>query len=586
VWAPHAARVDVILEHEGVTATRPLARLRDGIFTGQQLGLSVGARYRFSLDGGPGLPDPASRWQPDGVHGASAYVDPHEFVWTDGGWNGVPRDDLVIYELHVGAFTPDGTFAGVETRLEYLAELGITAIELMPIAESAGARNWGYDGVDLFAPSHHYGTPDELRRLVNAAHRHGIGVIVDVVYNHLGPDGAYLSAFSPYYFSAHHTNRWGAAVNLDGEHSEHVRAYLIENALHWIHEYHVDGLRLDATHTLVDDGSRHFLSELRERIRETETRPIVLIAEDDRNLANLLQPPPRGYGLDAVWADDFHHQMRVALTGERDGYFGDFAGTTADLASTIRQGWLYTGQREPRSGRPRGSDPTGLAPSQFIVCLQNHDQIGNRAFGDRLHHDIGLDVYRAASALLLLLPQTPLLFMGQEWATSTPFLYFTDHEPGLGRLVTEGRRREFAAFAAFADPVTQTRIPDPQDPSTFALSRLSWSERHAPTHAGVERLYRTLLGLRKSEPALRDRSAFVDAVAADEGTLVLRRLPWVLVVRLHGAGRVDLGPIGASAPILTTEDEAFCEGGLVPDVGLDGRSVRFHGPAAVILKQR
>src|SRR3954454_21063088 len=504
VWAPHAARVDVVFQKDGFTVTRPLVRLDDGTFTGWQPDLLPGARYRFRVDGGAPMPDPASRWQPDGVHGASAYVDPNEFVWTDAEWHGLRREELAIYELHVGTFTPEGTFAGVEAQLGYLAALGVTAIELMPVAECAGARNWGYDGVDLFAPSHHYGTPDDLRRLVNAAHMHGLAVLLDVVYTHLGPDGAYLPSYSRYYFSADHTSQWGAAVNLDGEHSEHVRGFFIENALHWIHEYHIDGLRLDATHALVDAGSPHFLSELRARVRAEAMRPVVLLAEDERNLATLIQAPPRGYGLDAVWADVFHHQVRVALTGERDGYFGDFSGTAQELAATIRQGWFYTGQRTPRTGLPRGSDPSGLAASQFVVCVQNHDQVGNRAFGDRLHHAIGLDAYRAVSALLLLAPEIPLLFMGQEWAASTPFLYFTDHEPTLGRLVTEGGRQEVAAFPAFSDPVTRLQIPDPQDPSTFGLSRLQWDEREAMPHAGVERLYRRLLDLRRRDPAWRD----------------------------------------------------------------------------------
>jgi maltooligosyltrehalose trehalohydrolase len=586
VWAPHAGRVDVIFERDNFTVTRALARLPDGAFTGWEPDLATGTRYRFSLDGGPGLPDPASRWQPDGVHGASAYVDPTEFVWSDQDWDGVQREDLVIYELHVGTFTPEGTFAGVEARLGYLAALGVTAIELMPIAECAGTRNWGYDGVDLFAPSHHYGTPDHLRRLVNAAHRHGIAVILDVVYNHLGPEGAYLSAYSPYYFSSRHTSRWGAAVNLDGEHSEQVRAFFIENALHWIHEYHIDGLRLDATHTMVDSGSPHFLSELRARVHDQTSRPAMLIAEDERNLAALILPPPRGYGLDAVWADDFHHQVRVALVGERDGYFGDFTGTATDLAATVRQGWFYTGQRTPRTGQPRGSDPSGLAPSQFVFCVQNHDQIGNRAFGDRLHHAVDLDVYRAVSALLLLLPQIPLLFMGQEWAASTPFLYFTDHDPALGRLVTEGRRREFAAFAAFADPLTRLQIPDPQDPSTFALSRLSWDERHAGTHAGIERLYRRLLGIRRTDPVFRDRRKHLDVAAADERTIVLQRNQWTLVVRLEHAALVDLDLPATSTVVLTTEDEAFCERGHLPDIDIAAGTIRFHRPAAVLLRQR
>ena len=586
VWAPEASSVDVVFERDRFTVSRALARRPDGTFTGWVPDVEPGARYRFSIGGRPGLPDPASRWQPDGVHGASAFVNPHDFVWTDHDWNGVQREDLVIYELHVGAFSPEGTFAGVESRLGALAALGVTAIELMPLAEAAGTRNWGYDGVDLFAPSHHYGTPDDLRRLVNAAHAHGLAVIVDVVYNHLGPDGAYLSAYSRAYFPERRTGKWGAAINLDGDGSEHVRHFFFENALHWIHEYHVDGLRLDATHALEDAGAFHFLAELRARVDASASRPILLIAEDERNLATLLQPQPAGYGLDAVWADDFHHQMRVALAGDQDGYFADFTGAAEDVADTIRRGWFYTGQQTRSGGTPRGTDPTGLAPTQFVVCLQNHDQVGNRAFGDRLHHGIDLAAYRAASALLLLLPQTPLIFMGQEWAASTPFLYFTDHEPGLGRLVTEGRREEFAAFAAFADPLTRVQIPDPQDPSTFSLSRLWWSERAMPPHDGVERLYRSLLDLRRRERALRDADRSpIDVFASDGDTVVLRRRPWIVVARLRGAGVVHTGA-GGTELVLTTEDQTFCEGGVVPEVDNGAGTISFGGPAAVLLKQR
>ena len=447
-----------------------------------------------------------------------------------------------------------GTFAAAEARLGYLADLGVTAIELMPVAECAGYRNWGYDGVDLFAPSHHYGTPDDFRRLVNAAHLHGLAVILDVVYNHLGPEGAYLSRIQPAVFLDRITPADGGPRSIwTGSTVSRCVAFFVENALHWIHEYHVDGLRLDATHALVDDGSPHFLAELRARVHDQATRPALLIAEDERNLAVLVQPPPRGFGLDAVWADDFHHQVRVALTGERDGYFGDFTGAAADLALTIRQGWFYTGQQSPRTGEPRGSDPSGLSLSQFVVCLQNHDQVGNRAFGDRLNHAIELDAYRAVSALLLFLPETPLLFMGQEWAASAPFLYFTDHEPALGRLVTEGRRQEFAAFPAFSDPLTRLQIPDPQDPSTFALSRLSWGERGGGAHAGIEHWYRTLLDLRRTNPALRDGRAQVDVASPDAQTIVVHRNRWMLVVRLRERGLVDIGLPLAYAPVFTTE---------------------------------
>ena len=336
---------------------------------------------------------------------------------------------------------------------------------------------------------------------------------------------------------------------------------------------------------MIDDRPVHFLAELRDRVAEAAPRPVILIAEDERNLAAIAEPAPRGYGLDGVWADDFHHQMRVALAGDRDGYFANFSGSADDVAATIRQGWFHVGQPAAVTGGPRGSDPSRLSPSQFIVCLQNHDQVGNRAFGDRLHHGIGVDAYRAASALLLLLPQTPLLFMGQEWAASSPFLYFTDHEPALGRLVTEGRRQEFAAFEAFTDPMTRAQIPDPQDPSTFGLSRLSWDERLALPHAGVEQLYRTLLHLRKHDPVLADPRAPYDVWAADAETVALRRGPWLLVTRLRNASTVRLSA-DPSDVVLTTEDEMFGGGHAAPAVEEQGRAIRFHGPAAVLLKRR
>jgi maltooligosyltrehalose trehalohydrolase len=634
VWAPAARRVEaVILEESSPRASarpgpgggfplgtqeqvqtgdarpataRELASEGDGIFSGKVEGAVAGTRYWFRLDGSRLLPDPASRFQPEGVHGPSQIVGPDAFSWSDADWVAPEMPSLSVYELHVGAFSPAGSFAGVEERLPAIAALGVSAIELMPVAEFPGRRNWGYDGVDLFAPSHRYGTPDDLRRLVNAAHRHGLAVILDVVYNHLGPDGAYLSAFSPFYFTDRHKSPWGDGVNLDGPHSEQVRAFFIENALHWLHEYHVDGLRLDATHALQDDGSHHFLAELASTIRaEARGRGVVLIAEDERNCDRLVRPADAGgFGLDGVWSDDFHHQCRRLLAGDHEGYYANFSGTAGDLATTIQRGWFFMGQAAPATGAPRGSDPAGIPLPRFVFCLQNHDQVGNRAFGERLHHQIDLAAYRSASALLLCAPETPLLFMGQEWAASSPFLYFTDHEEELGRMVTEGRRAEFLAFSAFADPARREQIPDPQADSTFERSRLPWDERDAMPHAGVRRLYERLVHLRRSEPALTSRVsdpgrkiAATRASAPDEGTVVLRRQarsgPDVLVVaRLRGEGRVDVtDPLSADAHwelVLTTEDPDFAEDGQPP--GLEwapGRlAVVFERPSAVVLRRR
>jgi maltooligosyltrehalose trehalohydrolase len=588
VWAPDAGAVDVVFAQATGSVIRALRRRPNGCFSAWVPDVAAGARYRFRLDGNGEYPDPASRFQPEGVHGPSMLVDPAAFVWTDDGWNGVSRDHLAIYELHVGTFTPEGTFAGVESRLDYLASLGITAIELMPVAETAGSRNWGYDGVDLFAPSHRYGTPDDLRRLVNAAHRHGLAVILDVVYNHVGPDGAYLSVFSGRYFTDRHPSPWGAGVNLDGEDGEQVRAFFIENALHWIHEYHVDGLRLDATHALVDDSDRHFLAELAERVRASAIRPVVLIAEDERNLATLVEDPPYGYGLDGVWADDFHHHVRRALAGDAEGYFADFTGDAADIATTLRRGWFYTGQPTLRSGERRGSDPSRVDPRRMIICLQNHDQIGNRAFGDRLHHAIDLAAYRAASALLLVAPETPLLFMGQEWAATSPFQFFTDHEPELGAKVTEGRRREFSDFSEFADPAARSRIPDPQALDTFEASRLTWAEMSAPPHAGILRLYRALLALRREMRRSHPAAAF-EISAVDDRTIAVARGAHLVIVRLGGAAIVALDAVATGdsySIVLTTEDGAFGGDGCVPQLREDGRAIEFAGPAAIVLKRR
>jgi len=561
----------------------------------------AGERYAYLLDGEGPFPDPASRFQPDGVHGPSALVDPRAFGWSDRNWRGLPIEDLIIYETHVGAFSPEGTYAGVVDRLEHLSQLGVTALELMPLADFPGTRNWGYDGVDLFAPARCYGSPDDLRRLVDAAHRRGIAVLVDVVYNHFGPDGAYVSKFSPFYFSSTHHTPWGQAINLDGPHAAEVRSFLIENALHWIHEYHVDGLRLDATHALVDDSPRHFLREIAARVHaSTDARRVVLIAEDDRNRSiSVTAASEGGWGLDAVWADDFHHHVRRLTAGDADGYFQDYSGSAHDLATTIRRGWFYTGQHSAYRDKPRGTDPAGLPPARMVICLQNHDQIGNRAFGERLHHQIDPAVFRALTALLLFTPETPLVFMGQEWAASSPFLYFTDHEPELGRLVTRGRREEFSKFSAFSDPHARERIPDPQADATFAASKLRWEERADEPHAGVLRLHRTLVALRRRDPAFREpaRNRSFEVAALDADSLALLRraasgAELLLVVRLRGTGTVDAGAWNALLPEskwrldMTTESNEFTDRPLAPTVEDESTPrVRFHRPAAAILRK-
>ena len=593
VWAPEHRVVELAIGGRRSGADiRPLQRDERGYWSGAFDDLPPGTLYRFRLNGSDEqlFPDPASRYQPHGVHGPSQVVDPATFTWTDQAWR-VPRlEDLILYELHVGTFTEAGTFDGVTRRLDALRRLGITAIELMPVGDFPGDHNWGYDGVALFAPARCYGTPDSLRALVDAAHAYGIAVILDVVYNHFGPDGAYASAFSPYYFTDRHKSPWGRGINFDDTYSEEVRRFFIENALQWVRDYHVDGLRLDATHAINDDSTPHFLAQLTSAARAESGRDVLFIAEDHRNLAAMMQPVERGgLGLDAVWADDFHHQARVHTAGDRDGYYAAFTGSTTDMATTLTQGWYYTGQTSPDTGEPRGTDPSSLAPPRFVICLQNHDQVGNRFDGARLHHQIDPAAYRALSTLLLLAPQTPLLFMGQEWATTAPFQFFTDHEEELGRKVTEGRRAEFADFEGFG----AADVPDPQHRQTFERSRLPWAEAEAGDHARVLRLYTRLLALRRAHPALRARGReHFEARAIDEHTLLLRRSSddgaanLIVLVRLSGEGpsRVPLDA-GVREALMTTEDAEFTDTPIPIRVDTTARCVEFHRPGAIVLSR-
>jgi maltooligosyltrehalose trehalohydrolase len=541
VWAPRAEAVSVVLEGP-VQGGHALRREADGYFSGQVSGVHAGQLYRYRIGDGPPFPDVASRFQPQGVHGPSQVIDLSRFPWSDAGWQGIERDRLIIYELHVGTFSPEETYDGVIQRLPLLRDLGINAIELMPLADFPGSRNWGYDGVSPYAPARCYGTPADLQRLVDAAHQLGVAVILDVVYNHLGPDGNYTGVYSPYYRTKAHQTPWGDAHNFDGPNSRPVRDYFLHNALHWLGHYHFDGLRLDATHAILDDSRQHFLAELAEKVHAAfPQRKIVLFAEDNQNLNTMLRPADKGgWGLDGIWADDFHHELRRLLAGDHESYFRDYKGRVEDLATILNQGWLFTGQHSIHQGGPRGTDPSGLTPSQFVICIQNHDQIGNRALGHRLHNDIDLAAYRAASALLLTAPQTPLLFMGQEWAATAPFCFFTDHNAELGRLVTEGRRQEFGQFKTFSDPAVRESIPDPQAEETLRKSRLNWGEREAAPHREILALYQALLALRKNEPALRNRESW-EARAWDDDTLVVRHQGkdgsvLILVVRLRGAG--------------------------------------------------
>jgi maltooligosyltrehalose trehalohydrolase len=603
VWAPDAQQLELVVcgrpgssslspgDLDRVLDVRPMMRDASGCWSVSAHDAGAGTLYKFRLDGREShtFPDPASRYQPFGVHGPSAVVDPGAYRWTDRSWQRPALDRLVFYELHVGTFTREGTFRGVTERLPYLAELGVTAIELMPLADFAGERNWGYDGVALYAPARCYGAPDDLRDLVDAAHAHGLAVFLDVVYNHFGPDGAYATAFSPYYLSDAHESPWGRGVNLDGPHSADVRRFFIENALHWVSEYHIDGLRLDATHALVDDTRRHFLAELTSTVRAVGDPDVLFIAEDHRNLNTLLVPADAGgYGIDAVWADDFHHQLRVRTAGDREGYYMDYSGSVEDIAETMTHGWFFTGQLSPHWGRPRGTSPRDLAPKQFVVCIQNHDQVGNRADGARLNHQVDAGTYRALSTLLLLAPHTPLLFMGQEWAADSPFLFFTDFDAELGRKVTEGRRQEFSAFRAFADPDARRRIPDPQDAETFRRSQLEWDELRQPAHAVTHALYTRLLWLRAERDVFQERWRGSYAVRAlDAHTVALDYYTGRLVVvaRLTGAGDVRCELPRPATVVLTTEDPPVT-GARIPIQGEHAAGVlrlHFDRPGAVVL---
>lgn len=507
VWAPAAKTVEVELVQSDGELYLPMSA-DGGVFRARAEAARAGLRYRYRVDGAECYPDPYSRFQPEGVHGPSEVVDPTAFDWHDQDWPGLSREGLVIYECHVGTYTPEGTFDALIPQLPELKTLGITALEVMPIAEFPGQHNWGYDGVDLYAPSHVYGGPEGFRRLVDAAHRDGIGVILDVVYNHLGPDGNYLKVYSPDYFTSHHSTPWGDALNYDGENSRWVREYAIANSCYWVSEFHVDGLRLDATHAIYDESSPHLQAEIGRQARlAAGDKSVVIIAENDANDVMLIRPPDKGgYGLDAVWADDFHHAVRVLLTGDREGYYEDYSGTTDEIALAIKKGFIYQGQVAPWVGGPRGSVVTDESASSFVFCLDNHDQVGNNPFGRRLSQLVDEDTFAAASVLLLLSPETPLIFQGQEFAASSPFLYFTDHSEELGKLVTHGRREEFSYLEAFRDDRLRSEIPDPQQYGTFLRSKLKLEERR--TNERIYKLYRDLLELRRDDPvfSIQDRT--------------------------------------------------------------------------------
>jgi maltooligosyltrehalose trehalohydrolase len=530
VWAPAAESVSLAWNE----TVLPMKKGETGwwFLTVQQA--EPGDLYAFGVDGGDPRPDPRSMALPEGVHGRSAVVDHSRFGWSR--WSGFHLPGSVLYELHIGTFTDDGTFDSALERLPHLVTLGVDAVEVMPIASFDGGRGWGYDGVGLYAPHVAYGGPDGFKRFVDGCHRAGIGVILDVVYNHLGPSGNYLPTFGPYFSDAHHTN-WGNGVNLDGAGSDQVRRYFIDNAIMWMRDYHVDGLRLDAVHALADQSAVHFLEQLSSetaRLSAAAGRPLWLIAESDLNDPRFVRPPALGgYGLDASWADEWHHAVHAWLTGETDGYYSDF-GTIAHVGKALQQAWVYDGvysaHRERRHGRP----PTGLDGTRFVVSAQNHDQIGNRATGDRLSSTLSDGRLRVAAGLLLTGPFVPMLFQGEEWAASTPWRYFTDFaDAELGRAVTEGRRSEFSYFGW--DPES---VPDPQDEGTFLASKLDWASLDEPEHASMFQWYRDLIALRRLFPELAD--PMLPTVSVDRSTLFVARGPILVVASLEG-GVAEVG---------------------------------------------
>jgi maltooligosyltrehalose trehalohydrolase len=533
VWAPAAGRME--LESSGRRVR--MNKVGGGWWCLQAPFVRHGTDYAFRVDGRGPFPDPRSAWQPQGVHGPSRRVAHSRFRWSDDRFRQPSPASAVIYEMHVGTFTQEGTFEAAIDRLDHLVDLGITHLELMPVAEFSGNRGWGYDGVDLYAPHHAYGGPEGLKRLVDACHRRKLAVLLDVVYNHLGPEGNYLRTFGPY-FSRRYNTPWGEAVNLDGPESDEVRRFFIDNALMWLRDYHVDGLRVDAVHAIMDTSAVHFLEQLAAEVRQlgVETgRRFLLIAESDLNDPRVVRPAELGgYGFDAQWNEDFHHALHALLTGERGGYYQDFE-MLADLAQVISRGFAYDGRYSVYRRRRHGRPATGLSGHRFVGCLQNHDQVGNRALGERISHLLSPGRQRIGAALVLTAPFIPMLFQGQEWAATTPFLYFTDHrDPELGEAVKNGRQAEFAAFGWRPDD-----IPDPQAAETFRRCVLDWRELPREPHRQTVDWHRSLIKLRRRSAPLHNGRMERTEVRFDEaaGWLTMMRGTVLVACNLADASR-------------------------------------------------
>ncbi|MFP5262177.1 MAG: malto-oligosyltrehalose trehalohydrolase [Blastocatellia bacterium] len=530
VWAPRRKKVSAVIEAAaaGGAASRPevveLKEEASGYFSGVAQAAGDGSLYRFELDDGDGpYPDPASRFQPRGPHGPSQVIDPGRFKWGDAGWPGVRIEGQVIYEMHLGTFTKEGTWEAAARELAELAGAGITVVEVMPVHEFPGRFGWGYDGVDMFAPTRLYGEPDDFRRFVDRAHSVGLGVILDVVYNHLGPDGNYLKQFSEDYFTDRYETDWGEAINYDGRNAGPVREFFAANAGYWVDEFHLDGLRLDATQNVYDESPEHILAAITRRAREAAgSRPIIIVAENEPQYTKLARPVERGgFGMDSLWNDDFHHSAMVALTGRNEAYYTDYYGTPQEFISAVKYGYLYQGQWYKWQKQRRGTPGFDLKPAAFVAFIQNHDQIANSGCGDRAHLLSSPGLYRAMTALTLLAPSTPMLFQGQEFAASAPFLYFADHEPALAKLVMKGRKEFLSQFPSLDHEEVQCRLADPSDPRTFERCKLDFSEREANREAYA--LHRDLLRLRREDRVFSaQRPRGIDGAVLAAAAFVLR----------------------------------------------------------------
>ena len=570
VWAPLCQRVELQIDGRRLAMTAH----SDGWWSAVAPSGNDAGKYGFVLDGEGPFPDPRSPWQPDGVHGLSQALDHGTFPWSDQVFEARPLSSAVIYELHVGTFTAQGTLDAAIERLDHLVQLGVTHVELMPVNAYSGSHGWGYDGVGLFAVHHPYGGPEALKRFVNACHSRGLAVLLDVVYNHLGPSGNYLGRFGPY-FNHRYATPWGEAINFDGPHCDEVRRFFCDNALMWLRDYHLDGLRLDAVHAILDTSAQPFLEQLALEVSALAAhlgRHLVLIPESDLNDPRLLWSRERGgFGLDAQWSDDFHHALHCVLTRERSGYYEDF-GSLQDLAKALRNGFVYDGRFSVHRRRRHGRQHEGLSGCRFLGYLQNHDQIGNRARGERMSHLVSAGRLKIGAALVLTSPFIPMLFQGEEWAASTPFLYFTNHpEPGLAKAVREGRRREFAAFGWSPE-----KIPDPQAPATFLDSKLNWSELVRPPHADLLQWHRDLVHIRRNESDLTDGRLDALRVNFDETA------QWLVVQRGPISVACNLASQRQSIPLMAGRHEILLTS--VPDPRPSHEAVELPGDAVAILK--